>query len=179
MNRLLRIPTLLLGLLIVTGLAFAAPAAAHGAGNHGTIKVHDEADVDPDQRNQPHVACDFYVEGFAMSDATGEIVFYGIPPTSEGKTEVLRATWTANLTNEHGDSYFVAGPFRLEAGHYRVEVFVEAGHPGNEGHFSKSKVFWVEECEETEIPFFPSAIAGAAAMAGCVGAYVYMRKRNE
>lgn len=53
--------------------------------------------MDPDSRNQPHVSCDFYIEGFNMKDSTGYLRFYSWPPTGN-KSVVTPSgdtlTWT-------------------------------------------------------------------------------------
>ncbi|HVM45865.1 MAG TPA: hypothetical protein VM582_08020 [Candidatus Thermoplasmatota archaeon] len=194
-----RTPRLVLTLIAASLLAAAPTAVAQNDDNRGTVKVHDSPVEDPDQRNVPHVTCDFYVEGFNMKDPTGTIVFYSWPPTGD-KSEVTPTgdtlVWTGTPDGD-GEYDFLKGPYFLPAGHYRVEVYTDDGHPGHE-HFAKAKMFWVdpcgdeepvcvedcdvppdcpedmpfEECEETEIPFFPGftgfalASLGAAAMVG-------------
>lgn len=146
---------LVLSLVAMAALALAPMTSAHG-GNHGTIKVHDEEDADPDMRNEPHVGCEFFVEGFNMHGDAGELVFYGWPPTGN-KTEVMRADWNGTLEEDGDGFHFLAGPFSLPSGHYRVEAFSDAGHPGDHEHFAKSKTFWVHcgdeapECPPTEL----------------------------
>lgn len=139
-----------------------------GMNNAGTIKVHDDATADPPMRNQPHVDCVFWIEGFNMEDDEGTIVFYAWPPTGD-KTVVTPTgaglTWTSDSTNSHGNFHFLSGPYSLPSGHYRVEVFNAAGHPGKGGeddgdgdhdlngeHFAKAKTFWVECVPEGETP---------------------------
>lgn len=141
------LPALFVTLVTIVAFALVAtPVAAHGSGNHGTIKVHDEATADPPQRNEPHVDCvDFWVQGFGMSDDSGTLVFYSWPPTGD-KTVVMEASWDGEETEKKGWDFLV-GPLTLDAGHYRVEAFLDSGHPGNEDHFSKAKMFWVEPCE--------------------------------
>lgn len=130
-------------LLALGMLAVLAPGgAADEHGNQGTIKVHDGPDADPDQRNEPHVGCDFFIEGFGMADGQGHLVVYDWPPTGD-KNVVLNATWTGT-PDDHG-FHFLAGPFSLPDGHYRVEVF-GTDHPGQSDHFAKAKMFWVD-CE--------------------------------
>ncbi|MCA1818748.1 MAG: fibronectin type III domain-containing protein, partial [Halobacteriales archaeon] len=56
-------------------------------------------------------------------------------------------------------SHFLEGPFTLDAGHYRVEAFSSTGHPGgDEDHFAKAKMFWVEPCASTPPPPPPPAL---------------------
>lgn len=126
-------------------LSMTSTGTAHG-GNHGTIKVHDDMDADPDQRNEPQVDCDFWIEGFNMDGSGGELVFYSWPPDGD-KTEVMRADWTGTAEADEDGFHFLEGPFELETGHYRVEAFSDEGHPGDHGHFAKAKMFKVT-CED-------------------------------
>lgn len=147
-------PHLLSTLLIVTLVcSLVLPPAGAVHNNQGTIKVHDNEAESPPQRNVPHVACEFWVEGFDLGDDAGWIVFYAWPPT--GDKSVVESgegqDWTADPWSEEHGFHFLAGPFTLPEGHYRVEVYTDAGHPGSsreEGnpHFAKSKTFWVEPC---------------------------------
>ena len=148
-----------LALLLLLSLA---PVSAQGNGNgngngnggdsnEGTIKVHDEADADPDERNEPHVDCeDFWVEGFNMAVDSGDLTFLSWPPTGD-KTVVLEATWEAD--DGEPEFHFLAGPFTLPAGHYRVEASNAERADGSD--HVKSKMFWVEECAPEEPPEEP------------------------
>ncbi|HVL87369.1 MAG TPA: hypothetical protein VM681_05085 [Candidatus Thermoplasmatota archaeon] len=129
------------GIVLAVALA-AVPAAAHENPNHGTIKVHDDEVVSPPQRNDPRVDCDFWIEGFKMTNDEGWLVFYEWPPTGD-KSEVLRADWEADAEDTPMGFHFKAGPFSLPSGHYRVEAYVD------EGHFAKAKMFWTD-CEEDD-----------------------------
>ena len=144
-------PRSLLVLCIAIALCslFVPPAAAEH-NNAGTVKVHDTEDEDPDERNVPHVDCEFWVEGFNMGHDSGWILFFAWPPTGDMGLVVSGEdqNWTAD--NATPEFHFLAGPFTLASGHYRVEVYTDAGHPGatdENPHFAKSKTFWVE-CEE-------------------------------
>lgn len=136
---------------IVTALLLSfAPTSLATHNNQGTVKVHDNPSENPAQRNVPHVNCDFWIEGSKMGDDSGWIVFFGWPPTGD-MSEIESGedqNWTADSGNASGEYHFLAGPFTLESGHYRVEVYTDDGHPGSDsGHFAKTKTFWVE-CEE-------------------------------
>ena len=161
MSRRFLLPTVL-GLAL---LLAAVPATAQGNDNNaGTVKVHDDEDENPDQRNVPHVSCDFWVEGFNMQDGEGWLEFFAWPPTGD-KTMVTPDGDDLNWTGEemeNGNFHFLKGPYFLEAGHYRVEVYTEDGHPGHR-HFAKAKTFWVEPCEgeAPEIPCPPNVTATA------------------
>jgi len=190
------------GLLALAVCALPFAAAATHDNNAGTIKIHDNATADPEVRNEPHVSCDFWVEGFNMDDASGTLSFQAWPPT--GHKQVVQPTgdslsWSADSTNAHGNHHFLKGPYQLPAGHYKV-TSLDAND-----HKQKSKVFWVDPCEQTpppgctqdcmpppctqdcgpvtppttEIPFFPSAgslVLGVLGAAGSVGAVLLRRK---
>lgn len=150
MSTLPKSATILLALSTALALAALPVQAAHN--NQGTVKVHDNESENPPQRNVPHVSCDFWIEGFKMSDDSGWIRFFGWPPTGD-KSEVTPTSgaaelnWNADSGDESGEFRFLAGPFRLDPGHYRVEVFTHDGHPGGDsGRFAKAKTFWVEPC---------------------------------
>ena len=201
---------LLLTAFCAIGMTASAIAQGNENNNKGTIKVHDDAEADPETRNEPHVSCDFWVEGFNMQGSEGHLVFYAWPPTGD-KGEVTPdgdgLEWTGEEENDtNGGYHFLNGPYQLEPGHYRVEAYDDHdGHPGHESHFVKAKMFWVDDCETgepvcdeevedcepevecpedspaeecEEIPFFPSAAAGAVGLLGCVGAYTAMRRKT-
>lgn len=161
---------LLAPVLAIALVLFAFPPVAADHNNQGTVKVHDNEDEDPDRRNVPHVDCDFWIEGFNLGDDSGWIVFYGWPPT--GDKEIVwsgeEQNWTGAWSEEHS-YHFLAGPFSLPSGHYRVEVYTDAGHPGatpdgSNPHFAKAKTFWVE-CEDMPV-VNPPCPPGLAARAG-------------
>lgn len=145
-----RLPGILLALTLLLVLA---PEAASTHNNRGTLKVHDNVEETPETRNVPHVACGFYLESFLLGDDSGWIRFFGWPPT--GNMSEVNATgdsqvWTADFGSEGGGWHMLEGPYYLPAGHYRVEIHTDDGHPGSDaGHFAKSKTFWVEPCDET------------------------------
>lgn len=144
--------TVLAIFMAATVATMAAPAAqAHETPNHGTIKVHDEASADPATRNEPHICAPFWIEGFAMTDGNGWLVFESIPPTTNPPVVVLVVNWTADGGSEAEGYHFNEGPIALPDGHYRVEAFVGDPEPHAETHSSKSKVFWVD-CADTECP---------------------------
>lgn len=129
-------------------LGFAAAPAAAKEKNKGTIKVHDSEDADPDQRNEPHVSCDFYIEGFHMQASSGYLVFYDWPPTGD-KDEVTPdgddLEWKGTLEDDEETYHFLNGAYFLPPGHYRVEAWGDG-----EDKKEKSKMFWVDECEGSQ-----------------------------
>lgn len=169
----MRAPLLLVIALCLCVATFAPPASAQSDNNAGTVKVHDNAVENPPQRNVPHVSCDFWIEGFGMNDPGGHLVFYAWPPTGDKQVVTptgATLTWSAGAEDEHGNFHFLVGPYFLPAGHYRVEVFTDDGHPGHEaGHFAKSKTFWVEPCGTTVVhPPCPANVLVAALAEGGV-----------
>jgi hypothetical protein len=142
--------TLVLSICFAIAIVTALPATAQPP-NFGTIKVHDEPDTEPPQRNVPHVDCDFWIRGFNMSGTHGSIIIYSWPPTGN-RSVVLEDTWNGTLEDDGVGHHFLNGPYMLPDGHYRVEAFSEDGHPGNRGHFAKTKTFWVECVEEGGAP---------------------------
>lgn len=173
---------------------FALPAIATDD-NQGDIKVH-SPDGTGEPANEPHVGCSFFIEGFNMEAASGTLVIRSWPPTNEGNTTVvLNTTWTADDQEVEGH-HFLAGPFTLAAGHYKVFA--------SDVRHDKMKVFWVD-CEgtstETEtgtgtetgtetgtttgvattttaIPVFPTATALVLGSVGALGgAFLMLRRR--
>ena len=150
---MIRLRPLLVLAIATTLCSLVIPPAGAVHNNQGTVKVHDNEDENPDVRNVPHVDCDFWIEGFMLGDDEGWIEFYAWPPT--GDMELVETgedqNWTADTGSVSGEFHFLAGPFTLESGHYRVEIFTTDGHPGSDsGHFAKAKTFWVE-CEEVVV----------------------------
>jgi hypothetical protein len=145
--------TVVMSLLLLgaVALSFAAAIPVGAQGNSGTIKVHDGPDADPDTRNEPHVTGDAYVEGSNMAADGGDLLFYAWPPTGDMEL-VLATTWDAD--DGEPASHFLAGPFFLPCGHYRVFAYNGDGpddpsepQPGG----AKKKTFWVD-CEEEPEP---------------------------
>ena len=192
-----------IGTLALVGFIAVPLAAANG--NSGIVKVHDPAD-NGKMRNDPHVGCSFFVEGFGMDADSGTITIRVWQPTSDTGNVVLSANWSADGTaDSQGDHHFLEGPFSLPSGHYKVFVSDSDGH-------TKTKVFWVDcsgstpppctencvppNCTEncvptnctqncgttpptTQVPFFPSAGAlalGLAGAAGSIGVAVLRRR---
>jgi hypothetical protein len=175
-------------LTVGTALALALVAAAlvmpaSSEGNSGTIKVHDDATAAPPTRNEPHVDCeDFWIEGFNMAADAGHLLFYSWPPHG-AKELVLQGNWSADGADPA--NHFLAGPFALAPGHYRV--FASNGdqtadgsqdQDGNRNHDDdadggfggmKKKTFWVEPCQPPaeDIPC-PADLAAVANPDGSV-----------
>ncbi|MHB8605603.1 MAG: hypothetical protein ACYDCK_10155 [Thermoplasmatota archaeon] len=111
--------------------------------NDGTVKVKTLTnDTQPD--NDPHVSCDFWVEGMNMEVSSGTLWIQSWPPTGN-MTTVLTDNWTADSTDSNGDHHFINGPYNLTAGHYKLFVT-------NDGDHVKMKVFWVDACGDPTPP---------------------------
>lgn len=157
----------ILALALSTALLVAAAPAQATHANPGTLKVHDNETENPDVRNVPHVSCDFWLEAFGMSDDEIAIRFFAWPPTGDmSEVQPLKGelTATADSGESSGEFHFLAGPFELPPGHYRVEIYTDDGHPGgNPEHMAKAKTFWVEACDvPTENPPCPPGLIAAA-----------------
>ncbi|MGH3335738.1 MAG: hypothetical protein ACRDOZ_07955 [Nocardioides sp.] len=154
-----------------------APASTPGdkgdpAGNNGTVKLagfggtngpgHSSGDGSTPMHpsNDPHLPCDFSVEWFGFdSGVTSEVTFVQHAPTRGGKphydsvpldndshsgggsTAGYDGVETYNLDFE-GDPHPVHG--------YHVKLTTET--PYSQGSDRKHKVFWVEPCEDSDIP---------------------------
>jgi len=160
-------------------LALAAHDGDEDAeGNSGTVKVRDDDPSDDhEHRNEPQVCGPFWIEGFNMADDEGTLTVREWP----NGDVVLESDWTWDGSPPHdhetGDTtgyHFVAGPFELPDGHYKV--FVSNGE-----HHDKMKVFHVscdEHGEDVPIPFFPSHWALGLGLAGAMGgAFLLLRRR--
>lgn len=135
-----------LGIVVALALVAAAAMPAMSQGNSGTIKVHDGSGADPDERNEPHVTGDAFVEGFNMAAGEGDLLLYSWPPTGN-MTLALATTWDGD--DAEPAVHFLAGPFDLPCGHYRAFAYNGDGpedpaepQPGG----AKKKTFWVD-CE--------------------------------
>ena len=142
--------------IVLIGLL--AIAFAQNDNNRGTVKIHAGPDTDPERRNQPHVACDWYVQGFNFHDPSGTLQFFSWSPTGD-KSPVTptgdNLVW-AGTADGDGEYDFQKGPYQLSAGHYRLEVYTDDGHPGNSAHYAKSKMFWVDDCTPPTPPPTPA-----------------------
>lgn len=142
---------LIVGLLVVALAALGVATQVTSEPNTGSLKVHDGPAADPETRNEPHVAGDFFIEGSKMASDGGALLAYSWPPTGD-MTLVLDTEWDADGGTPA--NHFLAGPFELPCGHYRVFAYNGDGpddptepQPGG----AKKKTFWVE-CPEAPGP---------------------------
>jgi len=142
-----------------------APSAAATPNNPGTIKVHDALDTDPDQSNEPHVSCPFFVVGFNMADTMGSYYIWAWSPTGDGAVAAT-GPWVGTPEPDGRGSHFIVGPLSLPPGHYRVQAFSSTGHPGDSEHFSKTKTFWVDACVTTTTSTSPNTSTTSSTTTG-------------
>lgn len=131
-----------ISLALFAALSLATIPANAGDANPGTLKVHEAGELG-DMRNDPHVGCEFFLEGFNMVAASGTITIKAWPPTGD-KRVVLTGNWSADGGDANGH-HFVAGPFTLAEGHYKAYV-------SNAPEHTKTKVFWVDGCQSNPPP---------------------------
>jgi hypothetical protein len=145
------------GLILMGGAwraSIGTPAARAASGNAGDVKI--SAYPYPEHGNEgndPHVPCQFYLLGFNMAASSGTAAVDGWPPTGDG-AQVLKLSYTTQP-----DGTFIAGPYGLSAGHYKINV---TDNKGND--ILKHKVFWVDTCASsapTATPVPPANTATA------------------
>ncbi|HEX5086665.1 MAG TPA: hypothetical protein VFV89_02585 [Nocardioides sp.] len=144
-------------LTFVAWAATALPAQADPPGNNGTVKVTPHAGSD-DSQNNAHVSCSFDLDWYGFdqgedivstvdftmqaptSDATVSAtdpaqVFVGEDPAGGGTDFDGEATYTLD---------FAGAPDPQQGYHVKVTVHT----PGSRGADTKSKVFWVQPCDD-------------------------------
>ena len=138
---------LLIGVVVLALAALGVATQVTNVPNTGTIKVHDGTGTDPPTRNEPHVEGDVYVEGSNMDADSGDLFFFSWPPTGTGEL-VLETTWEAD--DGAPAFHFLAGPFELPCGHYRVGASNGPAEPEDFPGGMKKKTFWVGCPDEPE-----------------------------
>lgn len=140
--------------------AGAAPGAAVAGGNNGTVKIARLEDGDRTPQNAPHVGCSFVVEwyGFdAGADVVSTVTFTEQSPTTgvdlavDGPSQVAVGEDPATGAGATGgldarETYtlsFTGDPYPEQGYHVRVTVSTPRSH----GNDTKSKVFWVQDCD--------------------------------
>ncbi len=90
--------------------------------------------------SEPHVSCQFYVQGANIAGAQGMVTLR--PWSADGAPAapaVLTGTY-AGTPAAAGKYQFVAGPYLLAAGHYEVAVSASSGLD------TRHASFWVDAC---------------------------------
>jgi LPXTG-motif cell wall-anchored protein len=152
-------------------LALGSPAlAADPAGANGTVKIDGPA-YQEDNRNEPHVSCEFQVEFFNFDKGErATLIFEAWPPSAPDFHEVKRLENVLVSDDESsGGAYhrdadevfrFSAAGLNLTAAMahpqqgYHIKLTIDRqNHPG---WTEKHKVFWLKACDSSESPS-PSA----------------------
>ncbi|MCK5928391.1 MAG: hypothetical protein KAG80_09375 [Nocardioides sp.] len=130
------------------------------AGNNGTVKIAPYGAIDRIPNNTPHPGCTFQVEWYGFDegdDVVSQVSFAMQAPTSDvalsvdGPTEVFvggdSATGAGTETGLDGrETYtlsFDGEPHPKQGYHVKLTVAT----PRSQGNDTKTKVFWVEDCE--------------------------------
>jgi LPXTG-motif cell wall-anchored protein len=145
-------------------LAFGSPAlATDPSGANGTVKIDGPA-YQEDNRNEPHVSCEFQVEFFNFDqDEHATLIFEAWPPSAPDFHEVRRLeNVLVSKDKASGGSYkrdpdevfrFSAADLNLNKAQahpkqgYHIKLTVDRqNHPG---WTEKHKVFWLQPCGST------------------------------
>ncbi|WP_242624032.1 LPXTG cell wall anchor domain-containing protein [Micromonospora kangleipakensis] len=148
-------------------LALGSPALATDPGGaNGTVKIDGPA-YQLDNRNEPHVTCEFQVEFFNFDkDERASLIFEAWPPSAPDFHEVKRVTDVLVSDDKASGGSYRNDPdevFRFSAADlnlteamahpkqgYHIKLTVDRqNHPG---WTEKHKVFWLKPCESTESP---------------------------
>jgi hypothetical protein len=128
-------------------------------GNNGTVKIALHGEIDGIPNNTPHPGCQFQVEWYGFDEGDeiiSQVAFAMQPPTGEvdlsvsGDTSVFvggsPGAGAGNSSRDGVQVYtlgFTGDPHPKQG--YHVKLTVET--PFSNGNDTKTKVFWVEECE--------------------------------
>ncbi|MHB8633755.1 MAG: hypothetical protein ACYDBQ_07315 [Thermoplasmatota archaeon] len=112
-------------------LALAALLVALAPAHAATLQVRADPVVHIEGHGQPHVGCEFWVQGSGLA-ASGTLHFFAAP-LSGPLRGVFNATWTG--------SSFLVGPFHLPPGHAQVNASGGLG-----------QTFWVDPCLAISVP---------------------------
>lgn len=130
--------------------ASPTPAAGQNStgttGDNGTVKIHNLSTAVTDRRNEPHVACSFYLDAFGFD--TNQPVTWKITawaPTGDRATVVETGEIKLD-SNGNGHTDPITLPI---GGHFKLFWNFTP-----ENGFAKQKVFWVTPCvsSSTESP---------------------------
>ena len=130
------------------------------AGNNGTVKIAPYGEMDRIPNNPPHPGCTFQVEWYGFDegdDVVSQVSFAMHAPTTDvglsvdGPAEVFvggdSATGAGTETGLDGrETYtlsFDGEPHPKQGYHVKLTVAT----PHSKGNDTKTKVFWVEECD--------------------------------
>ena len=129
-------------------------------GNNGTVKIAPLGDLDEIPNNSPHQGCAFTVQwyGFDEGDYYSDVDFALHAPTATGRTlsgdepsRVFVGEDAAGGAGQDMDAEqvytldFTGAPHPQQGYHVKLTVHT----PFSQGSDKKSKVFWVEGCEDS------------------------------
>jgi hypothetical protein len=122
------------------GLAIAvagmSQASSAPPGDNGDVKIHQSGFSTDDERNQPHVTCSFYLDGFNFDPNQSVTWFIDSWPPTGDRTQVLSGTLDMGSTGHNWTT-----DQTLPAGHYKLFWNFTGEHGA-----AKHKVFWVSGC---------------------------------
>jgi len=155
--------TAVAGVAGITAGAAADPGQGKGnpPGNNGTVKIAPHGEMDGIPQNTPHVGCEFQVEWYGYDegdDIISNVAFAMHAPTKdvglgvEGPEEVFvggdPATGAGTETGQDGVEVYTLSfegePHPQQGYHVKLTVTTPYSH----GNDTKTKVFWVEGCED-------------------------------
>lgn len=121
---------------LAAGLIVLALTGSAMAGNNGTLKIHEVGTPTGTMNNDPKV-CAFDVEAFGLdAGQSGYLVF----TVQGGDAPQGTDAGPFGFGPADADGYAIAGPFGLEAGHYKATLYGKADLTDVK---AKSKVFKV------------------------------------
>ena len=139
-------------------------------GNNGTVKITPLGETDGTPNNHPHVGCSFQIEwygydkgddivsqvGFAMHAPTSNVGLSVSGPSSVfvGGDAASGAGTATGLDGREAYTLSFDGAGHPKQG-YHVKVTVPRRTP--QGNDTKTKVFWVQGCDDTEVPPWTTA----------------------
>ncbi|WP_435745024.1 hypothetical protein [Nocardioides sp. SYSU DS0663] len=141
------------------------------AGNNGTIKIAQLGEADGTPDNNPHPGCRFQIEwyGFDEGDYWSQVSFVAHAPTADavisgtepsrvfvGEDPASGAGTATGLDAVQGYTLGFTGTPHPKQG-YHVKVTVAT--PFSQGNDTKSKVFWVQPCDQAAAPTTPGTEA--------------------
>jgi hypothetical protein len=144
-------------LMTATSASYATPQ-----GNNGTVKIGDQ-DINDIPNNNPHQGCEFLVEWYGFdADASSTVNFELQAPTAGAGYSLTSTPAIPDTVNLEGDAPGGAGNDPDGSQVYKLDftglaqpqqgyhVKLTINTTDSNGNDSKSKVFWVEGCGDTE-----------------------------
>jgi hypothetical protein len=159
----------------------ASSAPADPKGNNGTVKIAGPGDAVGHPSNNPHPGCTFYVEWFGFDqgrDVVSTVTFASQAPTADvvlGGTSPAQvfvggdpAGGGTDLDGRQGYTLTFSGGAPHPKQGYHVKLTVHTPH--SLGNDSKTKVFWVQPCQDEGDEGTGSGVSPSEAAAPSEGA---------